>query len=61
MENTLHEIHDLVRKNDAKIVQLLARLELFEDKISSNSMHHHIEQIEARKKRIEDFSTELTG
>jgi hypothetical protein len=58
--NTLHEIQDLVRKNDAKIVQLLARLELVEDKIRSNS---HMEQIEARKRKIEDFSnrTELAG
>jgi len=58
--NTLHEIEALVRKNDAKIVQLLARLELVEDKISSNS---HIDEIEARKKKIEDFNirTELAG
>lgn len=58
--NTLHEIQDLVRKNDAKIVQLLARLELVEDKISSNS---HMDEIEARKKKIEYFSnrTELAG
>lgn len=58
--NTLHEIQDLVRKNDAKIVHLLARLELLEDKISSNS---HIDEIEARKKKIEYFSnrTELAG
>jgi len=58
--NTLHEIQDLVSKNDAKIVQLLARIELIEDKISSNS---HMEQIEARKRKIEDFRirTELAA
>jgi|688.fasta_scaffold169746_3 hypothetical protein len=58
--NTLHEIEALVRKNDAKIVQLLARLELVEDKISSKS---HMDEIEARNKKIEDFAirTELAG
>jgi hypothetical protein len=58
--NTLHEIQDLVRKNDAKIVQLLARLELLEDKISSNA---YMDEIEARKKKMKDFSirTELAG
>ena len=61
--NTLHEIEALVLKNDAKIVQLLARLELVEAKVDSNLIIHHMEQIEARKKRIEDFSirTELAG
>ena len=58
--NTLHEIEALVRKNDAKIVQLLERLELVEDKIRSNA---HMDEIEARKKKMEDFSirTELAG
>lgn len=61
--NTLHEIEALVLKNDAKIVQLLARLELVEAKVDSNLIIHHMEQIEARKKRIQDFSirTELAG
>lgn len=60
IQRTLHEIEALVLKNDAKIVQLLARLELVEAKVDSNLIIHHIE---ARKKRIEDFSirTELAG
>lgn len=63
IQRTLHEIEALVRENDAKIVQLLARLELVEAKVDSNLIIHHMEQIEARKKRIEDFSirTELAG